>query len=139
MNIGGIRHASDIKADDMTSQSQGMLHPQTGMYILFVGLLTYLLVFLNINHLEYLNRAAFSLPAHLQYVGLDQVNNVDLMKTVFISVLIGTGEHASLQGMSIGGTRHAYEEDMSSQSQGMLHPQTGNSQFQGNASTTRER
>ena len=30
MNIGGIRHASDIKADDMTSQSQGMLHPQTG-------------------------------------------------------------------------------------------------------------
>ena len=31
MNIGGIRHASDIKADDMTPQSQGMLHPQTGM------------------------------------------------------------------------------------------------------------
>ena len=31
MNIGGIRHASDIKADDMTLQSQGMLHPQTGM------------------------------------------------------------------------------------------------------------
>ena len=30
MNIGGIRHASDIKADDMTPQSQGMLHPQTG-------------------------------------------------------------------------------------------------------------
>ena len=30
MNIGGIRHASDIKADDMTPQSQRMLHPQTG-------------------------------------------------------------------------------------------------------------
>ena len=51
------------------------------------------------------------------------------MKTIFISVLIGTGEHASQQGMSMGGTRHAYDEDMSPQSQGMLHPQTGNSQF----------
>ena len=49
------------------------------------------------------------------------------IKTVFISVLTGTGEHASQQGMSMGGTRHAYDEDMSSQSQGMLHPQTGNS------------
>ena len=39
MNIGGIRHASDIKADDMTPQSQGMLHPQTGMCIfLFMAL-----------------------------------------------------------------------------------------------------
>ena len=42
----------------------------------------------------------------------------------------GTGEHASQQGMSMGGTRHAYDEDMSPQSQGMLHPQTGNSLFQ---------
>ena len=56
-----------------------------------------------------------------------QVHKVELMKTIFISVLTGTGEHASLQGMSMGGTRHAYDEDMSSQSQGMLHPQTGNS------------
>ena len=53
------------------------------------------------------------------------------MKTIFIFVLTGTGEHASQQGMSMGGTRHAYDGDMSSQSQGMLHPQTGNSQFQG--------
>ena len=52
------------------------------------------------------------------------------MKTIFISVLTGTGEHASLQGMSMGGTRHAYDGDMSSQSQGMLHPQTGNLHFQ---------
>ena len=44
-------------------------------------------------------------------------------------IFAGTGEHASQQGMSMGGTRHAYDEDMSSQSQGMLHPQTGNSQF----------
>ena len=51
------------------------------------------------------------------------------MKTIFIFVLTGTGEHASQQGMSMGGTRHAYDEDMSSQSQGMLHPQTGNSQL----------
>ena len=36
MNIGGIRHASDIKADDMTSKSQGMLHPQTGNLAIFV-------------------------------------------------------------------------------------------------------
>ena len=40
MNIGGIRHASDIKADGMTSQSQGMLHPQTGM-LFFVIMLLY--------------------------------------------------------------------------------------------------
>lgn len=33
MNIGGIRHVSDIKADDLTLQSQGMLHPQTGQYL----------------------------------------------------------------------------------------------------------
>ena len=128
MNIGGIRHASDIKADDMTSQSQGMLHPQTGMYIIFVGLLTYLLVFLNIKHLEYLNRATFSLPAYPQYVELDQLSKVELMKTVFMSVLTGTGEHASQQGMNIGGIRHASDikaDDMTSQSQGMLHPQTG--------------
>ena len=39
MNIGGIRHASDIKADDMTSQSQGMLHPQTGMLSFVITLL----------------------------------------------------------------------------------------------------
>ena len=38
MNIGGIRHASDIKADDMTPQSQGMLHPQTGMLFFVVML-----------------------------------------------------------------------------------------------------
>ena len=38
MNIGGIRHASDIKADDMTPQSQGMLHPQTGMCFFVVML-----------------------------------------------------------------------------------------------------
>ena len=38
MNIGGIRHASDIKADDMTPQSQGMLHPQTGMLFFVVVL-----------------------------------------------------------------------------------------------------
>ena len=31
MNIGGIRHVSDIKADDITPQSQGMLHFQTGI------------------------------------------------------------------------------------------------------------
>ena len=36
MNIGNIRHASDIKADDMTLQSQGMLHPQTGMFFIHV-------------------------------------------------------------------------------------------------------
>ena len=70
------------------------------------------------------------MPAYPQYVGLNQVNKVELMKTIFISVLIGTGEHASQQGMSMGGTRHAYDEDMSPQSQGMLHPQTGNSLFQ---------
>ena len=79
------------------------------------------------NYLKYLSRVAFLLPAYPQYVGLNQVNKVKLMKTVFMSVLLGTGEHASLQGMSMGGTRHAYDEDMSSQSQGMLHPQTGNS------------
>ena len=44
-------------------------------------------------------------------------------------IFAGTGEHASQPGMSMGGTRHAYDEDMSPQSQGMLHPQTGNSQF----------
>ena len=51
MNIGGIRHASDIKADDMTSQSQGMLHPQTGMLsfvitLLFVYCIVVVLLFL---------------------------------------------------------------------------------------------
>ena len=45
MSIGGIRHASDIKADDITPQSQGMLHPQTGMlffvhWIIAIFLLT---------------------------------------------------------------------------------------------------
>ena len=73
-----------------------------------------------------MNTAAFSLPVYLQYVTLIKVvyiTNTKVMK----SVLTGTGEHASLQGMSMGGTRHAYDEDMSSQSQGMLHPQTGNS------------
>ena len=70
------------------------------------------------------------MPAYPQYVGLNQVNKVELMKTIFISVLIGTGEHASHQGMSLAGTRHACDEDMSPQSQGMLHPQTGNLHFQ---------
>ena len=59
MNIGGIRHASDIKADDMTPQSQGMLHPQTGSCLLFVEFLRYMLGFLNITYWEYLNLSRF--------------------------------------------------------------------------------
>ena len=31
MNIGGIRYVSDIKADDIAPESQGMLHFQTGL------------------------------------------------------------------------------------------------------------
>lgn len=31
MSMGAIRHATDIKTEDITRQSQGMLHAQTGM------------------------------------------------------------------------------------------------------------
>ena len=75
MNIGGIRHASDIKADDMTPQSQGMLHPQTGNT---------------------------SWPVYLQYVAYNQfvyITNTKVMKAVFISVsvLIGIDRYGYLQ------------------------------------------
>lgn len=39
---------------------------------------------------------------------------------------VGTGEHASQQGMSMGSIRHApTSDDMAPQSHGMLHVQTG--------------
>ena len=55
MNIGGIRHASDIKADDMTSQSQGMLHPQTGKLLFVVMLFICILHCYVTFHLELIN------------------------------------------------------------------------------------